>query len=236
VITISKGGPAAASVGVQFAYNITVANTGSSPASGITMTDSVPASLVITLVTFTANADNCGQAANTVTCTAGSLAPGASFTVTITVRPGAAGAITNTARVVSASPSESSTASRSTAVALKAGDALETSFLSEIQSSSSGRVRTSIELNGLRTSASEGGGPSRNRMKPQPGPNLLEGHAEAPDLEGALWKLDFSQSDRFVSGSLGVEAGDVVSVSSHAVVFRLSGTESRIRFRFRMEP
>ncbi len=236
VITISKGGPAAANVGVQFAYNTTIADTGSSPASGITMTDSVPASLVILVVTFTANADNCGQAANTVTCTAGSLAPGASFTVTITVRPASAGAITNTARVVAASPSESSTASRSTAVALKAGDALETSFLSEIQSSSPGRVRTSIEINGLLTSGSAGGGPSQNRMKPQPGPNVLEGHAEAPVLEGALWKLDFSRSDGFVAGSIGIEAGEVLSVSSHAVVFRLSGTESRIRFQFRMEP
>ncbi len=30
--------------------------------------------------------------------------------------------------------------------------------------------------------------------------------------------------------------GEAVSASSHAVVFRLSGTETRIRFRFRMEP
>jgi len=37
-------------------------------------------------------------------------------------------------------------------------------------------------------------------------------------------------------GLIGVESGEVVSASSPAVVFRLSGTESRIRLRFRMEP
>ncbi|HLE69791.1 MAG TPA: PKD domain-containing protein, partial [Vicinamibacteria bacterium] len=99
VISISKGGPAAANVGVQFAYTITITNTGSSPASGITMTDAIPVSLRIDRVRFTVNADNCGRAANTVTCTAATLAPGASFTVTIDVTPVSAGSITNVANV-----------------------------------------------------------------------------------------------------------------------------------------
>jgi hypothetical protein len=73
-------------------------------------------------------------------------------------------------------------------------------------------------------------------MKPQPGPNVLAGHAEAADLEGALWRLDFSRTDGFVAGSIAVESGEVVSASSHAVVFRLSGAGSRIRLLFRMEP
>jgi hypothetical protein len=121
-------------------------------------------------------------------------------------------------------------------IPLRAGDAFETSFVSEIQSGTPGQVQASIEMNGIATSTTHGGGPSRHRMKPQPGPNVLAGHVEAPDLEGAIWKLDFSQTDGFVAGSIGVESGEVVSASSHAVVFRLSGTESRIRLRFRMEP
>ncbi len=236
VITISKGGPTTASVGVQFPYNITITNTGSSPASGITMTDTLPGSLVIVLVTFTANADNCGQAANTVTCTAATLAPGASFTVTITVRPTSAGSITNVANVVTVSPSESSSASRSTAVALRALRELHAEFLSEIQSASSSQVQASIEMNGLGTSITQGAGPSRHRMKPQPGPNVLAGFAAGSDLEGALWRLDFSATEGFVPGSLAVEAGEVVSASSHTVIFRLTGVETRIRVRFRIDP
>jgi hypothetical protein len=121
-------------------------------------------------------------------------------------------------------------------IPLKAGDALETSFVSEIQSGSSGQVQASIEMNGLGTSTAQGRGPSRHRMKPQPGPNVLAGYAAAPDLEGAIWKLDFSQTEGFVPGSIAVEAGEVISASAHAVVFRLGGSETRIRFRFGMEP
>jgi hypothetical protein len=119
---------------------------------------------------------------------------------------------------------------------LQSTDAIETSFLSEIQSSDSGRIQASIEMNGLGSSTLQSVGPSRHRMKPQPGPNVLAGYAAAASLEGALWRLDFSETEGFVPGSLTVEGGDALSVSSHAVVFRLAGSESRIRIRFRTEP
>jgi hypothetical protein len=91
-------------------------------------------------------------------------------------------------------------------------------------------------MNGLGISTTHGGGPSRLRMKPQPGPNVLAGYAAASDLEGALWKLDFSQTEGFVPGSITVESGEVIMASAHGVVFRLAGSETRIRFRFRMDP
>jgi hypothetical protein len=115
-------------------------------------------------------------------------------------------------------------------------NAVETSFVSEIQSGTSGRIQTSLELNGVGTATVHGGGPSRHRIQLQRGSNVLAGYAAAPDLEGALWSLDFSQAEGFVSGSIAVEAGEVVSAASHAVVFRLAGAETRIRFRFRMDP
>jgi hypothetical protein len=167
------------------------------------------------------------------------MAPGAFFEITVSVRAATSGALTSSASASSASPPDTvsnNSASRSTAVPLKALKAQHAEFVSEIQSSSSGPIQASIEMNGLGISTAQGGGPSRHRMKPQPGPNVLAGYAAAATLEAALWKIDFSQTEGFVPGSIAVEAGEVISASAHAVVFRLGGSETRIRFRFGMEP
>ncbi len=186
---------------------------------------------------------NCGTSSGagslTVSCSIGSLASGATGSRAISVRFPSQDTYSVTATIFGgASDPNPSNDSRSvnTMIPLKAGNALETAFLSDIQSGTPGPIQASIEMNGLATSTTGGGGPSRHRMKPQPGRNVLAGYAAAADLEGALWKLDFSQTEGFVSGSIAVEAGDAVSFSTHVVVFRLAGSESRIRVRFRMDP
>jgi hypothetical protein len=180
-----------------------------------------------------------GGGSLTVSCFIGSLASGAAGSKAISVRFPSRDTYSVTATIFGGTSDPApgnDSRSLNTMIPLKAGDALETSFVSEIQSGSSGQVQASIEMNGLGTSTAQGGGPSRHRMKPQPGPNVLAGYAAAPDLEGAIWKLDFSQTEGFVPGSITAEAGDVVSLSTHVVLFRLGGSESRIRIRFRMEP
>jgi hypothetical protein len=180
-----------------------------------------------------------GGGSLTVSCFIGSLAPGATGSKAITVRFPSRDTYSVTATIFGGTSDPTpgnDSRSVGTTVTLKAGDAFETSFVSEIQSGSPGQVQASIEMNGIATSTTHGGGPSRHRMKPQPGPNVLAAYAAAPDLEGALWKIDFSQTEGFVPGSIAVEAGEVVSVSTHIVLFRLAGSESRIRMRFRMEP
>jgi uncharacterized repeat protein (TIGR01451 family) len=238
VLAISKGGPPAANVGVAFNYSITVSNTSGGAMSGVVMTDAIPPSLNINNVSFTAAADNCGQAANTVTCTAANLAVGVSFTVTITVTPTAAGGVTNTAGATSVSPPANVSSSHTTAIALKAFTSLEAAVVSEIQSSSAqtpGDLRASLELNRSAIATTDGSGPKRHVMKGQRGQNVLAGYASGASLEGAMWRLDFSTTEGFVPGSLVVEAGDVVSSGGAFVVFRLSGGEARIRMRFKLE-
>ena len=180
-----------------------------------------------------------GGGSLTVSCFIGSLASGSAASKAISVRFASRDTYSVTATIFGGTSDPNpgnDSRSVNTMIPLKAGDALETSFLSEIQSASSGQVQASIEMNGLGTATTQGAGPSRHRMKPQPGPNVVAGYAAAADLEGALWKLDFSQTEGFVPGSIAVESGDVVSAASHAVVFRLAGIETRIGFRFRMEP
>jgi uncharacterized repeat protein (TIGR01451 family) len=88
--------PDPVSVGRNLTYTITVTNNGPYPATGVTTTDSLPNG--VTFVSANATQGSCGGTA-TVTCNMGSLAKGASATVTIVVIPSAAGGISNTATV-----------------------------------------------------------------------------------------------------------------------------------------
>lgn len=65
-------------------YTITARNDGPSTATGVTVTDPLPADL--TFVSVVPGSPACAQAAGTVTCSLGSLAPGEERTITITTK------------------------------------------------------------------------------------------------------------------------------------------------------
>ena len=76
-------------------------NRGPAEAGGVTVTDTLPAALAY--VSATSTAGSC-SGTRTVTCALGSLAPGASATATLTVRPTARGTVANSARADSSTP------------------------------------------------------------------------------------------------------------------------------------
>jgi uncharacterized repeat protein (TIGR01451 family) len=76
------------------ATNETNAGDGTDNATGVTITDDLPAS-----VTFVSASDGCAETAGTVTCTIGALAEGSSDQVEIVVRATEPGPISNTATV-----------------------------------------------------------------------------------------------------------------------------------------
>lgn len=82
-------------------YIVLVENLGSNPATGVTLVDDLPAGL--TARSVTASQGSC-SGTTSVTCSLGNLAPAASATVRIVVRPGSAGTITNRARVSGGQP------------------------------------------------------------------------------------------------------------------------------------
>jgi uncharacterized repeat protein (TIGR01451 family) len=82
--------------GRNLTYTITVKNNGPNPASGVKVTDTLPAGL--SARSTSASQGSC-SGTTTITCSLGNLAVGGSATITIVVRPSAAGTITNRASV-----------------------------------------------------------------------------------------------------------------------------------------
>lgn len=83
-------------VGEELTYTIEVANNGG-PATGATVTDTLPAD--VDFVSAEATQGSCAEAAGTVTCELGGLAPDSGATVTIVVIPTVGGTAANTVTV-----------------------------------------------------------------------------------------------------------------------------------------
>src|SRR5260221_8370 len=86
-------------VGSNLVYTILVSNQGPSTATGVVVTDALPASL--TFVSAQTTQGTTGTNGNVVTCNVGTLANGTGATVTITAKASSAGSVTNTPSVSS---------------------------------------------------------------------------------------------------------------------------------------
>ena len=98
-LRITKTGPAQVTEGDNIVYSLVATNLGPTTATGVQVTDPVPAG-----TTFVSASGGCAHAAGIVTCTAGTLAPGASqaFSITVLALPGTS--VTNTATVAGLQP------------------------------------------------------------------------------------------------------------------------------------
>ena len=86
----------------NFSFVLTATNNGPTPATGVVVTDQLPAG--INFVSATVSQGSCSNNAGMVTCNLGNLAVRASATITLTVSAAAAGSITNTASVKANEP------------------------------------------------------------------------------------------------------------------------------------
>jgi uncharacterized repeat protein (TIGR01451 family)/fimbrial isopeptide formation D2 family protein len=84
----------------QSTFTVTASNVGPSTARGVQVTDPIPAGLQFVSVDDPA----CSEAAGTVTCNVGDLAPGATFPFHVTVKGIANGSYTNVATVTTTTP------------------------------------------------------------------------------------------------------------------------------------
>jgi uncharacterized repeat protein (TIGR01451 family) len=96
-LSVTKTGPALVTEGNDVVYTVTATNNGPTTATGVAITDPVPAGS-----TFVSASAGCVHAAGVVTCTVGTLAAGASQAFTITVKAGSGSSLVNTATVAGA--------------------------------------------------------------------------------------------------------------------------------------
>jgi len=83
ISVIKSDSPDPVTVGNNLTYMIGVTNNGPDTATGVTLTDTLPAG--VTYVSATSTQGTCSRSGSTVTCSIGTLANGASTTVTIIV-------------------------------------------------------------------------------------------------------------------------------------------------------
>jgi uncharacterized repeat protein (TIGR01451 family) len=93
-LAIAKTGPAQVTEGDNITYTLTARNLGPTTATGVTVSDPVPANS-----TFVSASAGCAQAAGLVTCTAGTMAPGATQVFTIVVKAGSGNTVVNIATI-----------------------------------------------------------------------------------------------------------------------------------------
>jgi uncharacterized repeat protein (TIGR01451 family) len=98
-VTVNPGG--AVPLGNNLTYTITVTNNGPTTATGVTLTDTLAAGLV--LVSATPSQGSCSGSAP-ISCPLGTLAGGASATVTVVASAAATGSYANTASVTATQP------------------------------------------------------------------------------------------------------------------------------------
>jgi large repetitive protein len=111
---VKSATPNPATAGKQLTYTLTVTNNGPSSATGVSVVDTLPAG--VTYVSATPNQGTSSFANGIITTSVGSLASGASTSITIlvTVNPGATGSITNTAVVSENEPDTDPTNNKAT--------------------------------------------------------------------------------------------------------------------------
>jgi uncharacterized repeat protein (TIGR01451 family) len=97
-LALSKSdSPDPVQAGQLLTYTLTVQNTGPQAATGVQLTDNLPAG--VTFESATPSQGSCAEASGTVTCALGTLADQATANVELKVRPHNAGTITNEASV-----------------------------------------------------------------------------------------------------------------------------------------
>jgi uncharacterized repeat protein (TIGR01451 family) len=93
-LAIAKTGPAQVTEGDTITYTLTARNLGPTTATGVTVSDPVPANS-----TFVSASAGCAQAAGLVTCTAGTMLSGATQVFTIVVTAGSGNTVVNVATI-----------------------------------------------------------------------------------------------------------------------------------------
>ena len=113
---MDKNGPATGHVGQQMTYIIKATNNGPATATGVTVTDTLPKNTGFGSATSTQGTCTPRPHSLIVDCNIGTMASGATVTVTLVVKPTQKGNYTDTATVKATSPSDPNLANNTSSV------------------------------------------------------------------------------------------------------------------------
>ena len=102
LVLTESASPNPATATLPLTYTLTITNNGPATATGVTVTDALPAS--VTFSSVSASQGTCTSIAGVVTCSLGDLTNSGVATVTISVLPNVPGLLTNTAAVTALIP------------------------------------------------------------------------------------------------------------------------------------
>jgi len=115
-LSIVKTGPPTGHVGQALTYTITATNNGPATASGVLVTDTLPKNTGFGSATSTQGTCAPRPHSQAVDCTVGTMASGATVTITIVAKPTQKGTYVNTATVSATSPPDPNTANNTSSV------------------------------------------------------------------------------------------------------------------------
>ena len=115
-LSVVKTGPATGHVGQSINYTITAKNNGPATASGVVVTDTLPKN--IGFGSATSSQGTCAQRphSQSVDCNVGTMASGATVTITIVAKPTVKGTFVNTATISATSPTDPNTANNTSSI------------------------------------------------------------------------------------------------------------------------
>jgi uncharacterized repeat protein (TIGR01451 family) len=118
-LSVSKSGPSTGHVGQAITYTITVHNAGTDAAQGVSVTDTLPKNAGFGTVSSTQGTCAPKPKQLQVVCTIGTMANGATVTITLVVKPTTKGNFTDTASVTETSPGDPDASSNTSSVTTK---------------------------------------------------------------------------------------------------------------------
>ena len=236
-VNVSRSPSGTATAGSNITYIISVTYSGGT-ASNVTMNANLTGP--ITGSPSFGGFTSCGFTPTSVSC---GPTDGSSFTVSITVGPISAPSNSCSASVSTASPETNSSNNSDSANATVGQRSpntmpieLDTAFTSRLDvPPPNGSVRGQVLLNGTQLDQTDNSAPFRHHLKGQDGKNTVQARVVSGTGEGR-WVFNFSGASNFVSGSLAVQSGQVISRGSDRVVFRVGPSGAPIRFRYRLSP
>ena len=168
----------------------------------------------------------------------GTLLPGTSFTGQFEVRAVSAGSATNRAEVIWSDSAGAKTKLTSVTTMINlslraAQTSREFTFRSTLLAGAGdGDMRGQIVVNQTMIQETGNAGTHTHHGTNVEGDNRIEARVHPGSWAEGVWRFDFSATHGFISGSIDVDSGSIISLNPRSVTFSIAPNGSPVGFTF----